>query len=78
VQYHPTMEHIFVTGDRRGNVCLRDTRMAFGSKTQRKKDGVALKVGTATWLTSRRLLTFGDSMRRQSNIRERSSTQDQK
>lgn len=42
--FHPRMEHLFGTGDVRGNVRLRDTRMAFGPLHQRTKDGVVLKV----------------------------------
>ncbi|KAJ3969032.1 WD40 repeat-like protein [Lentinula raphanica] len=39
VQFHPTMEHLFVTGDIRGDVCLRDTRMAFGPLRTRNNGG---------------------------------------
>lgn len=42
--FHPRMEHIFATSDVRGNVRLRDTRMAFGPLRQRTNDGVVLKV----------------------------------
>lgn len=42
--FHPRMEHIFVTSDVRGNVRLRDTRMAFGPLHQRTKEGIVLKV----------------------------------
>ena len=42
--FHPRMEHLFVTSDIRGNVRLRDTRMAFGPLRQRTKDGIVLKV----------------------------------
>lgn len=41
VEYHPQMHHLFVTSDNRGNVCLRDERMAFSSDS----DGVVLTVG---------------------------------
>lgn len=40
VKWHPGMEHIFATGDTRGRVCLRDTRMAFGPLSQRHKNGI--------------------------------------
>ncbi|KAF5340637.1 hypothetical protein D9611_007483 [Ephemerocybe angulata] len=40
VEYHPRMEHLFVTSDNRGNVCLRDERMAFGSLPERSDGGV--------------------------------------
>ena len=43
VQYHPRMEHLFVTSDGSGKVFLRDARMAFGS--QRTGGGIVLKVG---------------------------------
>ena len=42
--FHPHMEHLFATSDVRGNVRLRDTRMAFGPLRQRTNDGVVLKV----------------------------------
>jgi WD repeat-containing protein 22 len=42
--FHPRMEHLFATSDVRGNVRLRDTRMAFGPLRQRTNDGVVLKV----------------------------------
>jgi len=41
--FNPRMEHLFVTSDERGNVCLRDTRMAFGPLHQRTKKGMVLK-----------------------------------
>jgi len=44
VQYHPTMEHIFVTSDAKGRVCLRDARMAFGSVGEQSNAGVVLTV----------------------------------
>ncbi|TFK40763.1 WD40 repeat-like protein [Crucibulum laeve] len=40
VQYHPIMDNIFVTSDNKGQVCLRDERMAFGPLTQRSGQGV--------------------------------------
>lgn len=42
--FHPRMEHLFATSDVRGNVRLRDTRMAFGPMRQRTKDGIVHKV----------------------------------
>jgi DDB1- and CUL4-associated factor 5 len=42
--FHPRMEHLFATSDARGNVRLRDTRMAFGPLRQRSNDGIVLKV----------------------------------
>ena len=44
VQYHPTMEHIFVTSDAKGRVCLRDARMAFGHARKKSNAGVVLTV----------------------------------
>ena len=44
VQYHPTMEHIFVTSDAKGRVCLRDARMAFGYAGIKSGAGVVLTV----------------------------------
>jgi hypothetical protein len=44
VQYHPTMEHIFVTSDAKGRVCLRDARMAFGYAEKKSNAGVVLTV----------------------------------
>jgi len=40
VRYHPVMEHIFATSDSRGQVCLRDSRMAFGPLTGRTRQGI--------------------------------------
>lgn len=44
MQYHPTMEHIFVTSDAKGRVCLRDARMAFGVAGKKSNIGVVLTV----------------------------------
>ncbi|KAH9065241.1 WD40 repeat-like protein [Lactarius vividus] len=44
--FHPRMEHLFATSDVRGNVRLRDTRMAFGPLRQRTMDGIVLKYVT--------------------------------
>ncbi|KAH9969822.1 WD40 repeat-like protein [Russula dissimulans] len=41
--FHPNMEHLFATSDVRGNVRLRDTRMAFGPLRQRTKEGIVHK-----------------------------------
>lgn len=40
VQHHPVMEHVFATCDAHGQVCLRDTRMAFGPLSRRSNDGI--------------------------------------
>ncbi|KAG6809995.1 hypothetical protein H0H92_013777 [Tricholoma furcatifolium] len=37
------MEYIFATSDSHGEVCLRDSRMAFGPRSSRDRDGVVLK-----------------------------------
>ncbi|KAF8895628.1 WD40-repeat-containing domain protein [Infundibulicybe gibba] len=54
VQYHPQMEHIFVTSESRGDVCLRDSRMTFGPLSSRTGQGVVCKYTT--------LLTRGPSL----------------
>ncbi|KZT64278.1 WD40 repeat-like protein [Daedalea quercina L-15889] len=46
VQFHPEMFHIFVTSDNRGEVCLRDTRMAFGPNSRRRNKGIVRKYVT--------------------------------
>ncbi|OJA17775.1 hypothetical protein AZE42_04874 [Rhizopogon vesiculosus] len=40
VQHHPVMEHVFATSDVHGQVCLRDTRMAFGPLSKRSNYGI--------------------------------------
>ncbi|KAF9061447.1 WD40-repeat-containing domain protein [Rhodocollybia butyracea] len=40
VKFHPTVDHLFATSDSKGNVCLRDTRMAFGPRKGRTKNGI--------------------------------------
>ncbi|KAG1742300.1 WD40 repeat-like protein [Suillus paluster] len=40
VQHHPVMEHVFATCDVHGQVCLRDTRMAFGPLSRRSNNGI--------------------------------------
>lgn len=44
LSFHPTMDHIFATSDHQGEVCLRDTRMAFGPLRQRHRVGKVRKV----------------------------------
>jgi len=44
VQAHPVMEHIFATSDSHGQVCLRDTRMAFGPLSARSNEGIVQDV----------------------------------
>jgi len=59
--FHPRMEHLFATSDVRGNVRLRDTRMAFGPLHQRTKEGIVHKVTyTNSWCLILRLLTTFD------------------
>jgi hypothetical protein len=56
--FNPLMEHLFATSDVRGNVRLRDTRMAFGPLRQRTKEGIVLKVFRASsWHFTLTLLT---------------------
>lgn len=45
IEYHPYIEHFFVTSDNQGLVCLRDERMAFGPSSRRSQQGVVLQVG---------------------------------
>ena len=40
VKFHPLAEHLFATSDSHGNVCLRDTRMAFGPLVNRTREGI--------------------------------------
>lgn len=44
VEYHPIMTDIFATSDSRGQVCLRDVRMAFGPASRRRDQGVVHQV----------------------------------
>ena len=62
--FHPRMEHLFATSDVRGNVRLRDTRMAFGPLRQRTKEGIVLKVICATsWHLTLTLMTTISTLR---------------
>lgn len=57
VQHHPVMEHVFATSDAHGQVCLRDTRMAFGPLSNRSNNGIVRVVrptflgGTIMWIS---------------------------
>lgn len=44
VEYHPTLEHLFITSDASGRVVLRDARMAFGLHTKRNDEGIVQRV----------------------------------
>lgn len=44
IEYHPYMDHFFVTSDSQGSVYLRDERMAFGPLSHRSQQGVVLQV----------------------------------
>ncbi|KAG6329968.1 hypothetical protein ID866_9122 [Astraeus odoratus] len=55
VQAHPAMEHIFATSDTHGQVCLRDSRMAFGPLSARSNEGI---VQTYNTKLSRRSLAY--------------------
>ncbi|KAF7314675.1 WD40 repeat-like protein [Mycena kentingensis (nom. inval.)] len=46
VEFHPTTDHLFVTCDSKGAVCLRDMRMAFGPRAQRSQLGVVQTYNT--------------------------------
>ncbi|KAL4081255.1 WD40 repeat-like protein [Scleroderma citrinum] len=46
VQAHPVMEHVFATSDSHGQVCLRDTRMAFGPLSVRSNEGIVQRYAT--------------------------------
>lgn len=46
VQYHPTAPNLFVTGDTRGEVVLRDMRLAFGEGS-RNHQGVVQTVSNS-------------------------------
>ncbi|KAF5343245.1 hypothetical protein D9758_013413 [Tetrapyrgos nigripes] len=46
VRYHPTMEHLFVTSENLGRVCLRDARLGFGKRSERRDQGVVLQYNT--------------------------------
>jgi hypothetical protein len=51
VRCHPVMEHIFVTSDIQGRVCLRDTRMTFGPLERRTEGGVVQQVSRGLLLS---------------------------
>lgn len=44
VQFHPSGEHVYVTSDQSGKVCLRDVRMSFGPLRQRTGEGIVREV----------------------------------
>lgn len=48
VQYHPSMEHIFVVSDAGGSVCLRDARMGFSGTPGRTSGGVVQTVRSSS------------------------------
>lgn len=56
VQYHPTMPHIFATSDNRGEICLRDSRMAFGPLSRRSRQGIVQTVGLVVQCISKHLM----------------------
>lgn len=49
------MEHIFATSDSHGQVCLRDTRMAFGPLSSRSNEGIVQIVSVPDRLLPRRI-----------------------
>lgn len=44
MKYHPQSDKLFVSSDCRGNVCLRDVRIAFGGNSIGTAGGTVLKV----------------------------------
>ena len=50
VQYHPTIPHIFVTGDKVGYAHLRDMRMAFGPLSSRSQEGIVQTVCSPSFI----------------------------
>ncbi|KIY46733.1 WD40 repeat-like protein, partial [Fistulina hepatica ATCC 64428] len=46
VRFHPHMEYIFATSEDRGDLCLRDMRMAFGPAVNRTQHGVVRRYNT--------------------------------
>ena len=51
VACHPEAEKLFITSDAAGNICLRDTRMAFdGGETDRTHGGVVQQASVFTEL----------------------------
>lgn len=61
VQYHPQTANLFATSDSRGDVCLRDVRMAFASGENTESAGVVLKVSQIEALRQLWLMLFYDS-----------------
>ncbi|EJC98064.1 WD40 repeat-like protein [Fomitiporia mediterranea MF3/22] len=48
VRFHPRADKLFFTADTHGNVCLRDTRMAFADRTSAGSNGVSVAGGKGT------------------------------
>ncbi|KAJ7782189.1 hypothetical protein B0H14DRAFT_2630833 [Mycena olivaceomarginata] len=46
MEFHPVMEHVFLTSDRKRNVCLHDTCMAFVQLLQRMQEGAVQTYNT--------------------------------
>lgn len=44
MEYHPQTGNLFVTSDNKGNVCLRDARMAFDSTSSTNPGGRVIQV----------------------------------
>ncbi|KAG1748555.1 hypothetical protein EDB19DRAFT_1682358 [Suillus lakei] len=61
VQHHPLMEHVFATCDVLGQVCLRDTRMAFGPLSGRSNGGIVRVYNTKLSRKSARYLSNPES-----------------
>ena len=52
LEFHPKLEHTFVTSQSNGEVCLRDGRMDFGSATSRSGGGEVLRACVSTFGSS--------------------------
>jgi len=61
VKSHPLAEHLFATSDSHGEVCLRDSRMAFGPLVNRTREGIVRVVSNTS-----QLFTVGSPKRKTS------------
>jgi hypothetical protein len=62
MEFHPVMEHVFLTSDWKRNVCLHDTCMAFVQLLQRMQEGAVQTVCTPTYMTHFVVLTTRNSI----------------
>lgn len=63
VKYHPFSDQLFATSDGRGQVCLRDARMAFGPLVSRTREGVVRVVSHGSSYHSERSLNCHSTIR---------------